>query len=665
MALSRKVWESWRPPATVRAVDWIPANIVIPEETETPGRFDIDLFPHVWGVLEAIDDPMIRNIYLPWAARLAKTTTALSALIFFAVNAPRPMLFGGPNEEKADDVIESQLYPMLEACTATKHQLRPKHARTSRYVALDRCRIRRSFSGSPSSMAGFPACYGHATELPKWTKNKSTEANPVKLFVKRAMLYPFESKYTFEGTPALKGSCEITALCNDPGTQRRLRLVPCPHCGEFQTLRMGTPEPGTGGIRWEKPPGAKHSERQLAVDTAYYECAHCHGRIEDRHRPAMMRKGVWIAEGQTIDRKGRVHGKAAVVSSNVAFGDGRSNPFGSLYSLAISGWGQLVGEFLDSRGKPSDRQDFANSVEGREWDPQPIKIHAHELAERLISPENEPRGLCPSWSVFATGAIDVQEGGRLFEWQTCAWGAHARGHLLDWNICHSEAELEKIIRELLFPHADGGTPLRPSRWLIDAGDGHVTEFVYRLCRQIPGLFPCKGSSQSAFPEFCLPRSLDNSPTYRKAAAAAIHGMPTQFAANPIHFEINTERSQRWLQLQLETDAGPDAPASAQAGRFTINAEAALDYGLLDQLLAEFPHDEQDKKGYLVSSWRKTGKNEQRDDCRYNRCLAELLTHNGRLWPTLKRFATPQRAPRVEPRSGLTTPDGRPFLITER
>jgi phage terminase large subunit GpA-like protein len=615
-------------------------------------------------VLEAIDDPMIRNIYLPWAARLAKTTTALSALIFFAVNAPRPMLFGGPNEEKSDDCIDSQLYPMLEACSATRNQLRPKHARTSRYVALDRCRVRRSFSGSPSTMAGFPACYGHATELSKWSKNRSSEANPVKLFTKRAMLYPFESKYLFEGTPALKGSCNISGLSNDPGTQRRFRVVPCPHCGEFQTLKMGTGTPGTGGIRWDKGPNG-HSERQLACDTAWYECASCHGKIEDRHRPAMMRAGVWLAEGQSIDRKGKITGQPKIVSPNVAFGDARNNPFGSLYSLAISGWGQLVGEFLDSRRDSRDRQDFRNSVEGLEWDPQPIKVHAHELAQRLISPENEPRGLCPAWSVFATGAIDVQEGGGVFEWQSCAWGPNGRGHLVDWNICYSEPDLEKMIRETLFPHADQGTPLRPARWLIDARDGHVTELIYALCRRIPGLFPCMGSRHSAFPEFCRPQPLDNNPTYKKVASAAVYGMPTQFAANPIYIEINGERSQRWLQNCIEKDAGPDSDVATQASRFTINAEAALDFSLLDQLLNEHPHDEQDTHGYNVSKWRKTGKNEQRDTLRYNRCGAEILTQNGRLWHTLKRFATPQRAAQHEPAGGLRTPDGRPFLITER
>lgn len=650
--LSRRVPQAWIPPASIKAVDWIPANVIIPEETETPGLFDLGLFPHVQGVLEAVDDPMIRNIYLQWSARNAKTTTALACLIFFACTAPRPMLFGSSTDEKADDTIESQLYPMLEACEATRVQLKPEHQRNKRYVALKRCRIRKSCSGSPSSMAGFPACYGHAGEVSKWTTKKSFEADPVKLFSKRGLLYPFESKYFFESTPGTKGNCRISGLLNDKGTDRRTRWVPCPFCGERQRLKWGTGAPGTGGIRWDKEAGS-HSIREVAIATAWYECEHCHARIDDQHRPGMMRNGVWLSEGQTIDRKGKIYGSPRVASQNVGFG-----PLSALYSLAISGWGQLVGEFLDSRGDTESRRDFKNSVEAEEWDPQPIKVHAHELSRRLASPDNEPRGICPTWSVFSTMAADVQAGGNVFEWQVCAWGPHARGHLVDWGVCYSEADLERLFLATTYRHADGGNPLRPARLVVDSGDGHVTELIYVFCRRVPGALPCKGSSHSTFPEFCRPQSLDGNPTYKKAAAAQV--VPTQFDQLPLYIEINTQRSQEWVQLLIENDLPPGAPPM-----FTLNVEAVMDFSLLDQFLNEHARDETNKSGYMVSSWHKTGKNEQRDNLRYSRAIAELLTLNGRAWPTIVRFPPNYVPPRAVQSSRFTTPDGRPFLVTER
>ena len=648
--LSPAVAQAWIPPDHVSAVDWVPANIIIPEETETPGAFDLDLFPHVRGALELADDPMIRQILFRWSARNAKTTTCLALLAFWACNAPRPMMLGSSNEEKADDTIDSQLYPILEACAATRGQLKPPHQRNGRFVALKRCRIRKSFSGSPSSMAGFPACYAHAGEVSKWTKKKSSEADPIRLFLKRAMLYPYESKYLFESTPGTKGHCSITKLVDDPNTQRRYRFVPCPHCGEYQRLKWGDRDPGSGGVRWDKPTGG-HSERGLAIATARYECANCKKPIEDRHRPAMMRAGVWVPEGQSIDKKGKLHGKPKVESPNVALDD-----LSALYSLAIGGWGQLVGEFLDSRGDRESRRDFINSVLAQVYDPAPVKVRAHDLTERLGS--DEPPRLCPLWVVFLTMAVDVQQGGTFFKWQVDGWGQHARGHLVDHGVALGEPALEALIKSMQYPHADGGKPLRPARAFLDARDGHVTELIYAFCRRVPGCFPCMGSSRSAFREMCRPQPIGNVPAFDKIAKSGV--VPTHFAAVPIMYEINTHRTQIYVQNHLDGLIKPEDPS-----RFTLNSEAAVDEELLGELTNEFPHDETNVDGYEVSVWTKLGPNDQRDDWRYNRALADLLAQNGRGWDKLVRLPPNAPAPAPPRRAGLTTPDGRPFLITER
>lgn len=634
------------------AVKWIPDNVVIPAEFETPGLFDLDMFPHVRGVLEGVDDPAVREIYMQWGARNAKTTTAIAALLYFAVNIPRPMVFGSSTEEKADDTIQSQIYPMLEGCQATAKQLRPAHARNKSYVALDRCRIRKSWSGSPSSMAGFPACYGHAGEVSKWSQSKSLEGDPVRLFTKRALLYSLEKKFFFESTPGTKGFCRINELLENTGTDRRTRWVPCPHCKKYQRLKFGNGVNGTGGLRWEKGPTG-HSERSLAVSSAWYECEHCRGRIEDHHRPSMMRKGVWLSEGQEVDQRGKIHGRPRVPSENVGFG-----PLSALYSLAISGWGQIVGEFLDSRHSIEARRDFVNSVLGEVWDPAPVKIRVETLGSRLCSPDNEARGWCPAWSVFATGAIDVQEGGDLFEWQVCTWGPGARGHVVDYGQVFSFDDLKKLITTLELPHLDRGNPLRPARWLIDARDGHVTERVYTFCGQVPGVLPCMGSRHSAFPEFCRLQPLDNNPTWRKAASAVL--IPTQFSISPLYVEINGERTQSWVE---ELIGGQLLPGVLPA--LTINAEAATDLVWLDQIVAERADAEVNNAGYSVRVWKKTGKNEQRDTLRYNRALAELLTRHGQSWPHLIRHPPGWQPPRPAEVSRFTTPDGRPFLVTER
>lgn len=192
------VADAWMAPAEVRHAEWIPENIWIPNTKETPGPFSLSKVPHVAGVLAELDNPFTREIYLCWAARLAKTTTCVSSLISLAVNAPRPSMFGADTRENAAGFFREDFYPYLEACETTRGELLPVHKRNGRFIALQRSRIRRVYSRSSSSMAGFPACYALATEIDKWYLGKSTEARPVELFRMRGENYPFESKYFFE-----------------------------------------------------------------------------------------------------------------------------------------------------------------------------------------------------------------------------------------------------------------------------------------------------------------------------------------------------------------------------------------------------------------------------------------------------------------------------------
>src|SRR5690606_41689543 len=66
---------------------------------------------------------------------------------------PRPSVFASSNEDRTDDDINSKIYPMAEACKVTKPYLLPTHRRNKRHIHLKYSRIRRAFSGSPSTLA--------------------------------------------------------------------------------------------------------------------------------------------------------------------------------------------------------------------------------------------------------------------------------------------------------------------------------------------------------------------------------------------------------------------------------------------------------------------------------------------------------------------------------
>ena len=370
---------AWRFPVGEKAIDWVPRFILMWKDTETPGAFDPDVFPHCDGPLIALNDPIVRVLLLPWATRLGKTIFGLSALAYFAINMPRPMMLGRENEDAIKDLVDSQFYPLLEACNETRKLLLPNHRRNNRNVQIDRCRVRQSYAGSPTTMAGFPACYALASEVSKWPKRKSREANPIYLFLKRGYLFPFDSKFILESTPNLKGDCTITSLVNAPGVDIRERYCPCPKCGLYQKLVFGNGEEKQPGIKYEKNRHGR-SDPNIAEHNSWYECiGGC--KIENQDRPELLRNGVWLSRGhQKIDRKGKIRGKRPAAST-VSFGDPLDAPFSSLYSLAISGWGQIAAEFISGKHDAERLREFENQTLGRVWLFQSGKTALRSLGE--------------------------------------------------------------------------------------------------------------------------------------------------------------------------------------------------------------------------------------------------------------------------------------------
>lgn len=602
---------------------------MIPDETESPGPFNLDDYPHVRDVLEAWDDASTRKILLDWAARCAKTTTAVSCMAYSSQTAPRPSLYVNATDKMAEDAVESQIEPLLEACDATARGLPPKHKRNKRAIRLARNRIRVGFAGSSATLRGFPACYGHLSEVSAWPRQrKSSDADTRRLVNARFKLFPFDSKQLYESTPGLAGECNITDMIDSRGVDRRYRFARCPHCKHYQRLVWGDSRPDSPGVKFAKDSKGR-LDPTIAEETAFYQCENgC--RIEDVDRRPLLRDGVWLSEGQRIDKRGRVVGKPLHASSTVAF-----SGISTLYSLGIGGWGQIAAEFCEAMQDRTREalRNFWNQVLGLVWDPKPIQVKPHELGERLGT--DDSIGIVPEWAVFLTRAIDVQDDAYEFHWQVCGWGPNARGAVIDYGITFTEAELCEQIRGEKYSYAHGQA-IKPLRTIIDSGA--FTEDVYRIVRQTPGCIAAKGSSTSDFPEMIVGRALTEE-TKQRRRKRGLRSDPNQTL-----YALNTERTNRWVEAVVQGLIDPAAPNG-----FTLPQEAANDGAFLDELLNEYGHSEQNKNGYLVRVWTKTGPNEQRDALRMNRALAELVTNNGKNWGQLKRGMS--RTKRKPTRSG--------------
>lgn len=559
---------------------------------------------------------------------MMKTSTMISLMIFASVFTPRPMVWGGPDEESVNSDFTEKHYPMLERCEATKWQLQPKSRRGTKAILLKRCRVRKAYSGGKATVAGFPACYVFVTEADKWTKNKSTEADNFQNIRERCKGYPLESKEIIEGTPSTVIDSRVWKLVTDPTTDQRLLYVPCPHCGEFQVLVRGSKNTPYG-LKFESRTNGKRDVAR-AMRTAYYECRHCHGKILDHHRHEMMRRCKWLSKGQSIDKHGKITGKREVESPVVALG-----PCSSLYSLWF-GWGQAAKEIVQAGNNREEIKKNTNSFWAEAFDPKPQSVEPHEVAKRLVDPSTTWQ-IVPEWGIFLTRGVDVQDDGKTFEWVISAWGPGGRGHEIEHGTTHGVEEFQKLCRAQVYQHADGGRPLPVLLTMIDSGDATVS--VYELCRNWKGggsCLPVKGSSTSDFAETFRQSRMDED-------GEPVSGRQKVKRGGLVLIIVNTERSELWIEGHV-TGGHQDT----EVARYTITPEAALDIGYLTELANGYKDD----KG----NWKKHGVNDKRDATRYSWIGECYITNHGKhrnclpARPTLaqRTAATQQRTKKPNP-----------------
>ncbi|QDT95541.1 terminase gpA endonuclease subunit [Gimesia aquarii] len=620
----------WKPPKRVKAEEWIPKNVKTPKGSEYEGYCNYDLAPHTREVFRAFDDPSIREIYLIWATRSAKTTTVTGCMMHAAVNCPKPMAFGSCDEPSTSRTVDEMIYPMLENCAATVGLIPVKGKRPADMILFDRCRVRLAYGGSPATVAGYPACYLFGNEWDKWPHRKNTEAQAANSFKQRAKGYPYDSKAIYESTPGHIESSRIWKLRNAKRTQRREFYVPCPHCLHYQTLKFEQ-------LEWEGK-GDPEADPILAAESAVYLCEDCGLPIQNDDRAEMMRAGKWVAEGQTIDREGRIHDKPDVESAYVCFG-----PLSTLYSLLISGWDQIVADYLACGDDPDKLRDFTNSTLALPWDPAPEEADPEELV-RILRSDEDHIGICPLWSRFITRAVDVQSksAGYEFPWQVCAWGEGGRGATVDKGTAFGFQELNGILNRRDYPHADSGPHLYIPFDLVDSGDGNSTDDIYDLCRNRPYCFPLKGSSTSLTKHYSL-SEISNDLGNQKQTETKERRLLNREVLLVI---VNSMRSQFWLQRILDGRLKPDA-----VNRFTIPVELTDDSDFLEELLNEYPEIEYGPDGFYTKGWKRRTRNpnDQRDLIRYNWAAAQIITNNGQEWyllperPTItEEVRTPRR-----------------------
>lgn len=633
-ALVKTFADSLRPRQCVPSWEWINTKGRMPDGTP----FDGDRIPWAKGVCEAWDDPEVRMIVLQWGTRLGKSITSLQLMAKVAATAPFPGLFGTSTQALAERTVRNKIYPMLMANAETAHLLPPPRWQTVKEIRLTNSPWYVAYSGSPSLLADISAYYGIANEVDKWSMDEAQggdagEGDSLDQWLERFKEF-LHATILIECSPTTKGRSRINKLLMASNNCRY--WVPCPHCGRKQVLILGLKDQ-PGGIRFEKP-AEGGADPTLARSTAYYECRHCEGAITDEQRPAMMKGGLWVPEGCSIDEQGAMVGEP--VREKKIWGAQLS----SLYSLQIR-WGDVAEQFVRASADPRSLRMFVNGWLAEVWEPYKSKSEPEEVGLRLSV--KTPRGQVPDWATWLFAGVDQQQTHLVYV--VMAIGPGEREHVVDHGTCETFEELERLVVRGQFACADGSL-MTPALTLIDSG--FRTKETYAFCRRFVKtehlVYPCKGANTDcggeAYERKIIGVAEGKSARTRKALIRAGRGL-IRIRVNPYYYEPI-------IQEQIDNrDPGVD-------GSLTLHQECEEDIDFLRQLCNGVESSEPSKLDPNRHLWVKRYEKEPNDyrDCKkYARCAADVhLAGRGRsIDRKQSQKATPATSSRMNHRETVT------------
>ncbi|PKF60624.1 DNA packaging protein [Psychromonas sp. psych-6C06] len=414
----------------------------VPKGGQNSIPWDASLAPYVLEPMNCLASRDYDAVAFVGPARTGKTNGLIEGwLTHIMICDPSDMLIVQLTEEKAREFSKKRVDRCLRISPELNKRLSPyrndnnvhdKIFRDGTYLKI----------GWPSINVLSSSDYRYValTDYDRWDSDIDGEGDGFTLASKRTTTFMSSGMTMAESSPGFDVDdprwrpktpheappCEGIISLYNQGDRRKLYWQ-CPHedCHEYfqpvyETFKYD-----------EDAPDAKS-----ASDTVYMQCPHCQGRIDSHQKRGLNKNGVWLKEGQVIDKKGNVTGHA------------RKSRIASFWmegpAAAFQTWQQLVYKFLSAEeeyeltGSQAKLKAVTNTDLGKPYIPrsgvdnctvEELMARAEPLTKRIV-----PRGVR-----FLVAAIDVQ-GGRnaRFVVQIIGYGVAGERWVIDrYNIKHS------------------------------------------------------------------------------------------------------------------------------------------------------------------------------------------------------------------------------------
>jgi phage terminase large subunit GpA-like protein len=593
-----------RPAPKLRVSEWAEQHRVVSAESGSrySGNWHNDRAPHLVEVMDALgpDDPAEDVIFVA-SAQVGKSEVGVNFFGFVVAQDPGPMILVLPSYDESIKYVRTKLQPAVDESPVLKARVleatnRAERGSTASYKRFRGGFAQITFAGSSKGLQMLSAKYTVGDEVSEWPAVAGERGDPVEQLKARTKIYERDRKRFWASTPALLGTCRITA--DYDLSDKRRRYVPCPHCGAYQVLSFDR-------MKWES---------ETWPHRAWFECKANGCVIEHVDKPEMMAAGVWIATA--VDEPP----PEIIEPENIGqwrglkpTGRRRGFHIWQAYTL-FSTWDSIVAEYLAAKGRHEKMKAFTQQVLGEAWEDRGDAPEAEKLYMARVP--QIAKGRPPAGPVVLTGATDVQ--GNRLEWAVWGWSEGMTRWLIDWGVIkgdpydqavwHEHSQMMQAARYRI----GGGREIDVDAWAIDTG--YASPMVYSYTRGRPRVFGIDGRREGRTDPFIgSPRKVDIRWNGKVVPKGAVFWPVGTFGLKSDHYSSIRR-----------TIAGRLEDGSWVPGSMILPGDIDLAYA--EQLTSEHLAEVEAKSGVLEKRWMKlSGRpNEALDIACYARAMAYHL-----------------------------------------
>jgi hypothetical protein len=459
-------------------IDWIQRNISLRHDPTSAHDGLVRLDPHQIRPIRAQYQPEVREVTVMGVEQAGKSACWRFPMVHKMIEYPGPRWIIYESDDKAADINEEQLDPLLRNAPGLGGQLNRKTALKHRYNLPNGSTT--DFSGAGADITSKPKRDGVADELDTWPLTLEGIRQNLRNFKKRFRTYWVrgEGCLVKVSSPSPKRRQETKDLTQSAigeefdHSDQGYWTLRCLKCG-----KLSMPSHAIYNLQWECDDNDNVKPKTLAL-----ECPSCNYRHSEKHAQKMNEKGAYCTKG----------GKdlTGIYSKHVGC------QFGALAAPRVFKW-QDIAEAQMEAGSTADiyaQAYFDNSWRGLPFKPRRKQAPGVKTIVKHCAPLPDAEKIA---NVFF--AADTQDDG--WYWITRGIDQEYNSYLLDYGFVRDidslKAEWDKERQDIM-----------PVLGIIDEG-GHSEncKHVRQLVMAEQGLYGYKGAAPTS-DNFYLSKHVD-------------------------------------------------------------------------------------------------------------------------------------------------------------